>query len=152
VLEGLLFCAAFYSNTHQDSPKSTRCEGTDTLQLAIDTRQVLGKRPPHTNQDVTKSPTSPPPAEGKRVKRPSYEGTYTSLILQVNYTEGSAHDNPPGPARALLQAPKRPVPDHSEPPTCPTTTGPRSPKKARTEAPRPLDNIPQTHVSHSPPV
>ncbi len=141
----------YYVNTHQDSLKSTMYEGTDTIQLTIDTRQALGKRPPHANQDVTKSPTRPPPAEEKRDKRPSYEGAYTSLIPQVNYTEGPAHDNPPGPARVFLQAPKRSVPDHSEPPPCPTTTGPRSPKRARTEAPRPLDSIPQTHVSHSPP-
>jgi hypothetical protein len=45
----------YYVNTHQDSPKSTTCEGTDKLQLAIDTRQALGKRAPYVNQDVTKS-------------------------------------------------------------------------------------------------
>jgi hypothetical protein len=32
---------AYYTNTHQDSPKSTMCEGTDTIQLVIDTRQAL---------------------------------------------------------------------------------------------------------------
>jgi hypothetical protein len=109
---------AYYTNTHQDSPKPTTSEGTDKLQLVIDTRQALGKRPPHTNRDVTKSPTRPLPGEGKRTKRPSYEGAYTSLIPQVNYTEGHAPNNPPRPARALPQAPsltspKRPVPDHS---------------------------------------
>ena len=152
-IHGLLnILKAYYVNTHQDSPKSTPYEGTDKLQLAIDTRQDLGKRPPHANQEVKKSPTGPPPAEGKRAKRPSYEGAYTSLIPQVNYTEGPAHGNPPGPVRTLLLAPKRPIPDHPESPLGPTTTGPRSPKKARTQAPRPLDSIPQTHVSHSPPV
>jgi len=147
---------AYYANTHQDLPKSTTSAGTDKLQLVIDIRQSLGKHPPHANQDTPKSPTSPPPFEGKRVNRPSYEGAYTSLIPQVNYTEGPAPDNPPRPARAHLQAPsrpplKRPVPDHSTPPPRPTTTGPRSPKKAKTNGPRPLDNIPQTYASHSPP-
>ena len=146
---------SYYANTHQDPPKSTTSEGTDNVQLVIDTRQALGKRPPHANQDVPRSPTRLPLPEGKRAKRPSYEGAYTSLIPQVNYTEGPAPDNPPRPTQ-LLQAPsrsspKRPVPDHSMPPPCPTTTGPRSPKKARTEAPKPLDSIPQTHASRSPP-
>ena len=80
-IHGLLnILKAYYANTHQDSPKSTTYEGTDKLQLAIDTRQDLGKRPPHVNQEVKKNPTGPPPAEGKRAKRPSYEGAYTSLI------------------------------------------------------------------------
>jgi len=147
---------AYYANTHQDPPKLTINKGTDDLQLVIDTRQVLGKRPPHTNQDRTKSPTRPLPAEGKRTKRPVYAGAYASVIPQVNYTEGSAPNNPPRPARTPLQAPshtapKRPVPDHSGPPPCPTATGPRSPKKTRTEAPKPLDNASQTYASHSPP-
>jgi hypothetical protein len=96
-------------------------KGSETLQLAIDTRQALG---------------------------------YTSLMPQVNYTEGTTPDNPSRPDRSLLQTPsrplpKRPAPDHSEQLPHPTT-GPRSPKKARTEAPRPLDRIPQTHSSHNP--
>jgi hypothetical protein len=78
---------------HQDSPKPTMNEGTDDLQLLIDTRQTLNKRPPHTNQDGTKSPTRPLPAEGKRTKRPVYEGAYTSVIPQVNYTEGPTPNN-----------------------------------------------------------
>ena len=65
---------AYYANTHQDSPKSEINEGTDDLQLMIDTRQALGKRPPHTNQDGTKIV----PTEGKRTKRQAYEGTHTS--------------------------------------------------------------------------
>jgi hypothetical protein len=155
-IHGLLnILKAYYVNTHQDPPKPTINEGTDDLQLVIDTRQDLGKRPSHTNQDGTKSPTRPLPAEGKRTKRPVYAGTYTSLIPQVNYTEGSAPNNPPRPARTLLQdtsrtSPKRPVPDHSGPPPCPTATGPRSPKKARTEAPKPLDNTLQTCTSRIP--
>ena len=95
---------------HQDSPKPTMNEGTDDLQLVIDTRQALGKRPPHTNQDGTKSPTRPLPAEGKRTKRPVCTGSYASVIPQVNYTEGSAPNNPPRPARTLLKAPS-----HTEP-------------------------------------
>jgi hypothetical protein len=145
-----------YVNTHQDSPKPTTNEGTDDLQLMIDTRQALGKRPPHTNQDGATSPTKTLPTEGKHTKRQVYEGAYTSLIPQVNYTEGPAPNNLPRSARTLLQAPNRsspkcPVPDHSGPPPCPTATGPRSPKKARTEAPKPLDNTSQTYVSRSPP-
>ena len=156
-IHGLLnILKAYYANTHQDPPKPTINEGTNELQLEIDTRQDLGKCPPHTNQDGTKSPTRPVPAEGKRTKRQVYAGAYTSLIPQVNYTEGSGPSNPSRPAWTLLQAPsrtspKRPVPDHSGPPPCQTTTGPRSPKKARTEAPKPLDNTLQVCTSRSPP-
>jgi len=57
-IHGLLnILKTYYVNTHQDSPKPTMNEGTDDLQLVIDTRQALGKRPPDTNQDGTKSPT-----------------------------------------------------------------------------------------------
>ncbi len=38
---------AYYVNTHQDKPKLTDTEGTGRLQLAVDTRQTLDKRPPH---------------------------------------------------------------------------------------------------------
>jgi hypothetical protein len=156
-IHGLLnMLKAYYANTHQDPPKPTTHEGTNDLQLTIDTRQALGKRPPLTNQDGNKSPTGPLPAEGKHTKRPAYEGAYNSLIPQVNYTEGPAPNNPPRPARTLLQvpshmSPKYPIPDHSGPPSWPTATGPRSPKKARTEAPKPLSNTSQTHASRSPP-
>ncbi len=151
-IHGLLnILKAYYANTHQDSPKPTISEGADDLQLMIDTRQSLGKRPPHTDQDGTKSSTRPLPTEGKRSKRQVYEGAYTSTIPQVNYTEGSAPNNLPSSVRTLLQVPSRSSPDHSEPPPCPTVTGPRSPKKAKTEAPKPRDNTPQTYTSHSPP-
>jgi hypothetical protein len=152
-IHGLLnILKAYYANTHQDSPKPETNKGTDDLQLTIDTRQALGKRPPHTNQDGTKTL----PTEGKLTKRQTYEGTYTSLIPQVNYTEGSAPNNIPTSVRTLLQAPSRSSPnrpghDHSGSPPCPTTTGPRSPKKAKMEAPKPLDNTPQTYASRSPP-
>jgi hypothetical protein len=151
-IHGLLnILKAYYANTHQDSPKPETNKGTDDLQLTIDTRQALGKRPPHTNQDGTKTL----PAEGKRTKRQTYEGAYTSLIPQVNYTEGPAPNNIPSSVRTLLQAPsrsspKRPVHDHSGTPSCPTASGPRSPKKARTEAPKPLDNT-TPYASRSPP-
>jgi hypothetical protein len=149
-IHGLLnILKAYYANTHHDSPKPTTNKGTDTLQLMIDTRQTLDKRPPHTNLDGTTSPTKTLPTEGKRTKRQAYGGAYTSLIPQVNYTEGPAPNNLPRPARTLLQAPspsppKHPVPDHLGPPPCPTATSPRSPKKARTEAPKPPDNTSQT--------
>jgi hypothetical protein len=117
----------------------------------IDTRQTLGKRPPHTDQDRKKSSTRPLPTEGKRSKRQTYEGAYTSAIPQVNYTEGTAPNNLPSSVRTLLQAPSRSAPDHSEPPPCPTATGPHSPKKSKTEAPKPRDNTPQTYTSRSPP-
>jgi hypothetical protein len=147
-IHGLLnILKAYYANTHQDSPKPEINKGTDDLQLMIDTRQALGKRPPHTNQNGTKTP----PAEGKRTKRQAYEGAYTSLIPQVNYTEGSAPHNLPRSARTLLQSPSRASPDHSEPPPYPTATGPHSPKKAKTEAPKPRDNTPLTYASRSPP-
>ncbi len=153
-IHGLLnILKTYYVNTHQDSPKPAINGGTDDLQLMIDTRQALGKRPPDTNQDGNKSPTKPLLTEGKRTKRPVYAGAYTSLIPQVNYTERPASNNPPRPTRPFLQAPshrspKRPGLDHPGPPPCPTTTSPRSPKKARTKAPKPPDN---THVSRSPP-
>jgi ribonuclease HI len=153
-IHGLLnILKAYYANTHQDSPKPAINGGTDDLQLMIDTRQALGKRSPHTNQDGNKSPTKPLLAEGKRTKRPVCAGAYTSLIPQVNYAEGPAPNNPPRPTRPLLQAPshrspKRPERDHPGPPPCPTATSPRSPKKARTKAPEPPDN---THASRSPP-
>jgi hypothetical protein len=152
-IHGLLnILKAYYASTHQDSPKPETNKGTDDLQLVIDTRQVLGKRPPHINQDGTKTL----PVEGKRTKRQVYEGAYTSLIPKVNFTEGPAPHNLPSSARTLLQAPsrsspKRPIPDHAGPPPCPTSTGPRSPKKAKTEAPKPPDNTPQPYASRSPP-
>jgi hypothetical protein len=155
-IHGLLnILKAYYANTHQDSPKPAINGETDDLQLVIDTRQPLDKRPPHTNQDGNKFPTRPLPAEAKRTKRPVYAGAYTSLIPQVNYTEGPVPNNPPRPDRTLLQAPshaspERPGLDHSGPPPCPTATSPRSPKKTRTKAPKPPDNTSQTYVSRSP--
>jgi hypothetical protein len=116
----------------------------------IDTRQALGKRPPHTNQKGTETL----PAKGKHTKRQDYEGAYTSSIPQVNYTEGPAHSLPSS-VRTLLQAPSRASPksprlDHTGPPPCPTTDL-HSPKKARTEAPKPLDYTSQTYASSDPP-
>jgi hypothetical protein len=118
----------------------------------IDTRQVLGKHPPYTNQNGTETI----PAEGKHTKRQDYEGAYTSLIPQVNYIEGPAHNSLPSSARTLLQAPSHASPKsprlvHKGPPPCSTTTGLRSPKKARTEAPKPLDYTSQMYVSSDPP-
>jgi hypothetical protein len=143
---------AYYANTHQDTPKLELNEGTEGLKLMIDTRQTLGKRPPYTNQDGTETL----PAKGKHTTRQNYEGVYTSLIPQVNYTEGPTHNSLPRSVRTLLQAPnrsspKRPVLDHTGPLPCLTTTGLRSPKKARTEAPKPRDYAPQTYDSGDPP-
>ncbi len=152
-IHGLLnILKAYYANTHQDSPKPETNEGTAGLELMIDTRQALGKRAPHTNQKGTETLH----AKGKHTKRQGYEGAYTSLIPQVNYIEGHAHNSLPSSARTLLQAPsraspKRLRPDHKGPPPCPLTTGPRSPKKARTEAPKPLDYTPQMYASNNPP-
>jgi hypothetical protein len=92
----------------------------------------------------------------KHTTRQNYEGVYTSLIPQVNYTEGPAHNSLPSSVRTLLQAPnrsspKRPVLDHTEPLPCLTTTGPRSPNEARTEAPKPRDYTALTHPSSDPP-
>ena len=83
----------------------------------IDTRQALGKRPPYTNQNGTETL----PVKGKNTKRQDYEGVYTSLIPQVNYTEGPAHNSLPSSVRTLLQGP------------------------------RPLDYTPQTYASSDPP-
>ncbi len=152
-IHGLLnILKSYYTNTHQDSPKPEMNEGTEGLKLMIDTRQTLGKRPPYTNQNVTKTL----PAGGNHTKRQDYEGVYTSLIPRVNYTEGSAHNSLPSSVRTLLQTPNRsspksPVLDHTGPPPCPTTTGLRSPKKTRTEAPKPRDYTPQTCASSEPP-
>ena len=152
-IHGLLnILKAYYANTHQDPPKPELNEGTEGLKLTIDTRQALGMRPPYTNQNGTKTL----PAKGKRTKRQDYEGVYTSLIPQVNYIEGPAHNSLPSSVRTLLQAPsraspKRPILNHTGPPPCPTTTGLRSPKKARTKAPKPLDYTPQTYASSDPP-
>jgi hypothetical protein len=143
---------AYYANTHQDTPKSESNEGTEGLKLMIDTRQTLGNRPPYTNQNGTETL----PAKGKHTKRQDYEGVYTSLIPQVNYIEGPAHNSLPSSVRTLLQtpsrvSPKRPRLDHTGPPPCPTTTGLLSPKKTRTEDPKPLDYTPQTYASSDPP-
>jgi ribonuclease HI len=152
-IHGLLnILKAYYANTHQDSPKPQTTEGTESLKLTIDTRQALGKRAPYTNQNGTETL----PAKGKHTKRQDYEGAYTSLIPQVNYSEEPAHNSLPSSARKLLQAPsraspKRPRLDQKGPPPCPTTTGLRSPKKAKTEAPKPLDYTPQMYASSNPP-
>jgi hypothetical protein len=151
-IHGLLnILKAYYANTHQDSPKPEINEGTEGLKLMIDTRQVLGKRPSCTNQNGTTTI----PAEGTHTKRQTYEGAYTSLMPQVNYTEGPAPHDLPSSVRTLPQAPsrsspKRPVHDHPGTPPCPTASGPRSPKKSKTEAPKPPDNT-APYVSHSPP-
>jgi hypothetical protein len=109
-IHGLLnILKAYYANTHQDSPKPETNKGTDDLQLTIDTRQALDKRPPHTNQDGTRTLTT----EGKHTKRQTYEGAYASLMSQVNYTEGTAPNNIPSSVRTLLQAPSRPPPNNT---------------------------------------
>jgi hypothetical protein len=57
-IHGLLnILKAYYANTHQDSPKPKMNEGTDDLQLVIDTRQALGKRVPN---DKFMRETTPP--------------------------------------------------------------------------------------------
>jgi hypothetical protein len=151
-IHGLLnILKSYYANTHQDTPKPEINEGTAGLKLMIDTRQALGKRPPCTNRNGTTTT----PTKGKHTKRRDYEGVYTSLIPQVNYIEGPAHNSLPSSVRTLLQtpnraSPKRPRLDHTRPPPCPTT-GLRSPKKARTEAPKPLDYTSQTYASSDPP-
>jgi hypothetical protein len=107
-----------------------------------------------TNYELLNKQKSTP--NDKHTKRQDYEGVYTSLIPEVNYTEGPAHNRLPSSVRTLLQAPnrsspKRPVLDHTGPLPCLTTTGLRSPKKARTEAPKPRDYTPQTYSSSDPP-
>jgi hypothetical protein len=91
---------AYYANTHQDQPKPTEIEGSEKLQLAIDTRQTLGKPLPYTHQN-------PSPPEERHTEQPSSRSdkTYTSLLPQVNYTDGPTSNSPPRPTRSLLKAP-----------------------------------------------
>jgi hypothetical protein len=110
---------AYYANTHQDPPESATNEGAVTLQLAIDTRQDLGKRPPYANQDPPEPPTRLPPSDERHAKRPSSrpERAYTSLMPQVNYTEGTAPDNPPRPPEHSSKPPAVPHPNTPHPTT-----------------------------------
>ena len=75
----------YYANTHQEEQRPMITDGAD--QHSIDIRQTLGKRPTYEdrNQAGTHLPTSPV----KKNRTPQPLGSeYTSLIPQVNYTEG----------------------------------------------------------------
>ncbi len=131
-------------NTHQDKPILTDTEWTGRLQLAVDTRKTLGKRPPH-HQRLPGPHTCSPPPKKRHTERTSSDEAYPSLIPQVDYTEEPTPDNPSKPCRTLLQIPthnyipsstpptKRPAPDHTKHPPHTVTRVVRSPKEARTE-------------------
>jgi hypothetical protein len=71
-IHGLLnILKAYYANTHQDSPKPTMNEGTDDLQLVIDTRQALGKRP----RIPTKTEQNLPPCQTPTRRGKTYQTT-----------------------------------------------------------------------------
>jgi hypothetical protein len=53
------------------SPKPTTTEGSEKLQLVIDTRQDLGKHLPYTHQDPSEPHTSFPPSEERHTERSS---------------------------------------------------------------------------------
>jgi hypothetical protein len=107
-LDLLNILKTYYANTHQDKPKLTDTEGTGRLQLTVDTRKTLGKRPPH-HQNLPEPHTCSPPPQ-KRHK------SYPSLIPKVDYTEGPTPDNPSKPSRTLLQIPTHNYIPSSTPP------------------------------------
>jgi hypothetical protein len=59
----------YYVNTHQDKPKLTDTEGKGRLQLSVDTRKTLGKRPPH-HQNVPEPHTCSPPPQKRHNHTP----------------------------------------------------------------------------------
>jgi hypothetical protein len=98
----------FYANTHQDSPRATSNEGAEKLQLAIDTRQALSKRPPHINRDLSEPHTSLTPSEKRHSKRPSSHHAPSQ----------TAHTRPLGAAPTLNN--RTPVPEEGQN-RCPKT-------------------------------
>ena len=61
-IPGLLnILKTYYANTHQDPPKPTINEGTNDLQLAIDTRQALANAPRIPTKTETNLPPDPYP-------------------------------------------------------------------------------------------
>ncbi len=98
----------YYANTHQDTSKPVT-EGTEGLKLMIDTRQTLGKRPPYTNQNGTKTL----PVKGKHTKRQDYEGVYPQpRVTQAPQTRPygattmSNNSRPPLPEEGQIGSPK----------------------------------------------
>ena len=139
----------YYVNTHQDKPSPPNTDGTDRLQLVIDTRQVLDKRPAYEdhNHAKTHSHTSHTKKNTSSHSPHPHGNSYPSLIPKVNYTDGPATTNLTKPPRTLLV-----ISTHKNisplPPTLPTkcpaleltkyllhttTRTSCSPKKVRTE-------------------
>ena len=131
----------YICNTHQEEQRPTITDGTDRLQLSIDTRQTLGKRP--TYEDRNQAGTHPSTSPSKKNRSPQPLGSeYTSFIPQVNFTEGPSITKPVRPPRTLLAIPtqrnlpppppthptKRPAPKQTEHPPHRTTRSACSPK------------------------
>ncbi len=63
---------SWHLNNMKTSPKpTTTTEGSEKLQLVIDTRQDLGKHLPYTHQDPSEPHTSFPPSEERHTERSS---------------------------------------------------------------------------------
>jgi hypothetical protein len=149
---------ANYTNVHQDKPRPATTDGADRLQLSLNERQTLGKRPAYEAQRHAEPHTHTPPTKKRKVSQaPQPQGnTYHSLIPQIDYTEGPTSTTPPKPARTLLAIPihqnipsthssKRTASEPTMPPPHEITGGVHSPKKTRTEAPRPYNPTQHTH-------
>jgi hypothetical protein len=96
---------AYNANTHQDKPKLTDTEGTGRLQLAVDTRQTLGKRPPSTPPKTTSvyiHKNSPLPEKGKNGSPKNTEPYRT-------------HEHPPQFSHLQRRAPHKETPPRGRP-------------------------------------
>ena len=56
----------YCANTHQDKPKPPNTDGTDRLQLVIDTRKTLGKRLTYEDHTYTDGPSTTNPNKPPR--------------------------------------------------------------------------------------
>ena len=94
----------YYVNTHQDKPSPPNNDGTDRLQLVIDTRQVLDKRPTYESHSHAKthSHTSHTKKNTSSHTPHPHGNSYPSLIPKVNYTDGPATTNLTKPPRFSL--------------------------------------------------
>ena len=108
----------YVCNTHQEEQRPTITDGTDRLQLSIDTRQTLGKRP--TYEDRNQAGTHPSTSPSKKNRPPQPLGSeYTSLMLhlipQVNYTEGPSITKPSDHLELSSQSPPKEISHHLHP-------------------------------------
>jgi hypothetical protein len=98
----------YNANVHQGKPRSANTDGTDRLQLSLDTRQGLGKRPAYDDPDHVQPHTHTSSSKKRAAGRvpPPPGSAYPSLIPQVDYTDGPTPVNPTKPPRTLLVIPK----------------------------------------------